>query len=211
MKSLRRGMIWALVAWCAGGFYGRDVAAQSLGDPLGSGGAAGLGAASSVSPLTPTPFPLFTPTVPSVTADPTAPAVGTSSQGGLMSSPFAAPFMYSSMLQATQPLSMSSSSTSGTTTGTTTGAGRGLGMNNAANLGLLMLMTQQNPGGVGSGQYTGLGRGAAAQTTSARTPATAKRRTAAKPGGLAARYFNRVNPHTTYPQRYFNRQSRYFP
>ncbi len=210
MKSLRWGMIWAVAAWCAGWFCGRDAAAQSLGDPPGTAGAAGLGAASSGSPLTPTPFPLFSPTVPSVMSSPYTSATGSSSQGGLMSSPFAAPFMYSSMLQATQPLSMSSSSTTGTTTGTTTGAGRGLGMN-TANLGLLMLMTQQNPGGVGSGQYNGLGGSSSVQATAARTPATAKRRTAARPGGLAARYFNRVNPHTTYPQTYFNRQSRYFP
>ena len=211
MKPVRWGMMWALVAWCAGGFCGRDAAAQSLGDPLGSAGAAGLGAASSSgSAVTPTPFPLFTPTVPSVTADPTAPAVGSSAQGGLMSSPFAAPFMYSSMFQATQPLSMSSSSTTGTTTGTTTGAGRGMGMN-TANLGLLMLMTQRNPGGVGSGQYTGLGRSSPAQSTAARTPATAKRRRPPGPAGSPPAISTASIRTRLIRRRYFNRQSRYFP
>jgi hypothetical protein len=171
----------------------------------------------------PIPVPLFSPAVPSVMADPTAPAAGSPAQGGLMSSPFAAPFLYSSMLQATQPLSAlgstasgsttSGSTTSGSTTSGSTGArwDRGLGVG-PGQIGLLMLATQQNPGAVGSGQLSGSRPGLTQRNAqNAGTPATAKRRSVARPGGLAARYFNRVGGHTPYPQSYFNRQSRYFP
>ena len=204
MNPLRRGMIWAVVACGAGCFCGRNAAAQSLGDPPSSTGAAGLGAASIGGQATPVPVPLFSPAVPSITANPMASALGSSAPSGIMSSPFAQPFLYSSMWQATQPLSTSSS--------TSTGTGRGMGMMNPGQLGLLMLATQQNPGAIGSGTLSGSRPGSNLRNTSAAgTAAASKRRTAARPGGLASRYFNRVNPHTTYPQSYFNRQPRYFP
>jgi hypothetical protein len=136
-----------------------------------------------------------------------------------MSSPFALPFMYQSMLQATSPYSsLSGAATTATTTSTTATAAATARANAAApyafgaspaQLGLLMLATQNN-GGVGSGQMSGA-RTAPQKTATARTPATSRRRTPSRPGGLASRYFNRATAHSPYPQSYFNRQSRYFP
>jgi hypothetical protein len=81
-------------------------------------------------------------------------------------------------------------------------------------LGLMMLAGQsQMLGGIGSGQMSGVrpgvggqSKGRTAQKTAAKPPGSAGR-----PGGLAARYFNRTTPVTRYPQSYYNRQSRYFP
>jgi hypothetical protein len=223
MKSLRWRMMCAVMACGAGSLTGRAATAQSFGgysSSLGapSTGATSPGATSTGSSFMSTPnIPLFSPAVPNAMSDPTAASVGSSTQNNIMSSPFAAPFIYSSMMQAAQPLGMygtstasSTASTSSTTTSSSTAAARGgmMGMS-TGQLGLLMLATQNN-GGVGSGQMSGARPGLPNAAT-ARTAATSKRRSAAKPGGLAARYFNRSGPHTSYPQSYFNRQSRYFP
>ncbi len=222
MKSLRWRMMCAVVACGAGCLTGRAASAQSFGGYPPSLGAPSTGATSPVAPITGSSFmstpsiPLFSPAVPNVMSDPNAAAAGSSTQNNIMSSPFAAPFIYSSMMQASQPMGMygaSASSTSTTGSSTTTSsaaAGRSgmMGMS-TGQLGLLMLATQNN-GGVGSGQMSGARPGPQNAAT-ARTAATSKRRSAAKPGGLAARYFNRTAAHTPYPQSYFNRQSRYFP
>jgi hypothetical protein len=232
MSSLQWRMMCAGVACGAVFLTGQAATAQSFGgypSSLGtpSTGATSTGATTPAAPTTGSSFmsspniPLFAPAVPNPMSDPTAAGIGSSTQNNIMSSPFAAPFIYSSMMQAAQPLGMygtststSSASTSSTTTSSTTtsstAAGRtGMMGMNTAQLGLLMLATQNN-GGVGSGQMSGARPGTQNAST-ARTAATSKRRGAAKPGGLAARYFNRVGARTAYPQSYFNRQSRYFP
>jgi hypothetical protein len=234
MKSLRWRMICAVVACGAGSLTGPEAMAQSFGGYSQSLGTPSTGAPSPVAPSSGSSFmsspsiPLFSPAVPNPLSDPTAAGTGSSTQNNIMSSPFAAPFIYSSMMQAAQPLGMygasmsnstaatATSSTTSSSTGTSstatsnTGAGRyGMMGMSTGQLGLLMLATQNN-GGVGSGQMSGARPGPQNAAT-ARTAATSKRRSAAKPGGLAARYFNRTGPHTPYPQSYFNRQSRYFP
>lgn len=226
MKRCRWRMILALAA-CAVYWHGqRDAAAQSLGSATTDLGAAGMAASllpSSGSPMglsgagtttsvLPSPVPLFSPSVPSVTSDPTATVTGSGSTAtGMMSSPFAAPFLYSSMMQATMPYSASTSSTSSSASSTATRS-MGMGMMNPAQLGLLMMATQ-NTGGVGSGQMsrTAPRSPSSSLATNAQTAAKARHQIANRPGGLAARYYNRAGTRTGYPQSYFNRQSRYFP
>ena len=79
-------------------------------------------------------------------------------------------------------------------------------------MGLLMLSMMQQNGGVGSGQLSGV-RGATqpGAAANANDPRNTKQRAAARPGGLAGRYFNRTTIHTTYPQKYYKRPSRYYP
>ncbi len=72
------------------------------------------------------------------------------------------------------------------------------------------MLATQNTGGVGSGRMGGARTGTQNSAT-ATSAATTKRRSANRPGGLAARYFNRVAPRAPYPQSYYNRQNRYFP
>jgi len=67
--------------------------------------------------------------------------------------------------------------------------------------------------GFGSGQMGG-GQpgGLSAQATAARMAATAQRHGGTRtPGGLAARYFNRRQPNSSYPRTYFNRGTGYYP
>jgi hypothetical protein len=221
MKPLRWKMLCAVMACGASWLNVREATAQSLGNSQPSLGTASTGAPSTAGSFMSTPVPLFGAAVPNIMSDPNATATGSSAQGGITSSPFYAPFVYSSMLQAAQPYGMFNATTSSsslatsatsastsTSTSTTGRYGMGIGMN-PSQLGLLMLATQ-NTRGVGSGRLSGA-RPGPQSPTAASSAATAKRRSAARPGGLAARYFNRVGSHTPYPQKYYNRQSRYFP
>jgi hypothetical protein len=79
-------------------------------------------------------------------------------------------------------------------------------------LGLMLLANQQQNGGIGSGRISGTrANPRPTETTSAGTSLGSKQRPASRPGGLAARYFSRPAVRSAYPQRYFNRQTRYFP
>jgi hypothetical protein len=81
--------------------------------------------------------------------------------------------------------------------------------------GLMMLagQSQQMLGGIGSGQLSGVRSGTGGQSRGRTAQQTALRQQASppRPGGLAARYFNRTTPVSRYPQSYYNRQNRYFP
>jgi hypothetical protein len=133
----------------------------------------------------------------------------------------ATPFLYNSMIQMSMPpgqmgLAGQTGATgqTGTTsqTGTTGQAGMFFGPTGmgATSLGLLLLANQQQQGGIGSGRLSGV-RGDARPQPAAGAPATSKQRASARPGGLAARYFNRPTSRAAYPARYFARQTRYFP
>ena len=78
--------------------------------------------------------------------------------------------------------------------------------------GVLMLAGQAQMLGLGSGQLsgvrpvaTGAGRGRQVQ------PSVRNRGSAAQPGGLAARYFNRTTQRVRIPQGFYNRQNRHYP
>lgn len=185
-------------------------------------GSAGVGASSPVVQTMPTGVPFFSSTVPDTTGNLSGVPSTSSGQGNLFNNPMVAPILYNSMLQAGAPGGLmgatgTTATTGTTTTGTTaaTGASRMLygptGMNTMG-LGMLLLANQQQNGGIGSGQMSGTRANPRQQATaSSATGAGPKPRTAARPGGLASRYFNRPTSHPTYPQRYFNRQTRYFP
>jgi hypothetical protein len=148
-------------------------------------------------------FPLFTPAVPNTAGDPTASA-GSASAGGIFSSPMAAPMLYSSMLGSSFPQNQA-------------GAAAGTGLTspnlNAAQYGMLLMMANQQNGGIGSGRISGIRGNGTQQTASAgaKPAANTKARTSNRPGGLAARYFNRTNVHSSNPKNYFNRRPSYFP
>ena len=130
-------------------------------------------------------FPLFSPTIPNTVGDPTATS-GSASAGGIFSSPMAAPMLYSSMMGASMPQNQASGA-----------AGTGAGSPNlsAAQYGMLMMMANQQNGGIGSGRLSGL-TGNATQPTSpggTKPASSTKARTSNRPGGLASRYFNRTN------------------
>jgi len=81
--------------------------------------------------------------------------------------------------------------------------------------GLMMLagQSQQMLGGIGSGQLSGVrpGMGGQSRGRTAQPTASRPQGSAGRPGGLAARYFNRTITTNRYPQSYYNRQTRYFP
>jgi hypothetical protein len=120
----------------------------------------------------------------------------------VLSNPLAAPLLYNSMLQASQPQSQSQAQASGLygPTGLAT-----------TQLGLLLLANQRAGRGIGSGRISGTRPDPRAHEAGTGAPQDAKQRTLARPGGLASRYFNRVGPHSAYPKNYFNRRPRYFP
>ena len=158
----------------------------------------------------PTPTcPLFSPTVPNVMSDPTAAAIGSSTQSNIMSSPFAAPFIYSSMMQAAQPLAMYGRRRLDRVDHQLdddhldpTAAGRyGMMGMSTGQLGLLMLATQNN-GGVGSGQMSGARPGT--QNAATATHGRDRPSAALPPGRAGWRPVTSTatRPRTPYPQSY---------
>jgi hypothetical protein len=133
----------------------------------------------------------------------------------VFANPYAAPLLYSSMLPGLgSPLAAP-----GQTASTANAMG---GMMNPMSLGAtqmgLMMLANQRPMGIGSGQLGGARSAPGGDPRSSRGPqATTARqalgqvRTPPPPGGLAARYFNRTTARSPYPQSYYNRQNRYFP
>ncbi len=80
-------------------------------------------------------------------------------------------------------------------------------------MGWMMLANQAQMTGVGAGRLSGVRPGTPGtpgQNPVGRTAAQ-KRGSASTPGGLAARYFNRTKPGSTYPRAYFNRQPANYP
>ena len=213
MKSLRWRMMCTVVAVARGCLTGREATAQSLGGPPAWGHrlrATGRGAADwrELGQLDmPTPiFRLFTPTVPSAMADPTAAGIGiiVAEQHHEQSFRRAVHLQQHDAGGAARDVGHDVDLDASTGhdrhvddhRSTTAAAGRGDGDEHAAQLGLLMLATQNN-GGVGSGQMSGRAEFRHAE----RATADARRRppnagSAARPGGLASRYFNRTGAHT---------------
>ena len=88
--------------------------------------------------------------------------------------------------------STASTTTSSTTTSSTAAGRAGMMGMSTGQLGLLMLATQNN-GGVGSGQMSGAQCRHAERVDRPRRPRPRNAARAARPGGLAARYFNRTD------------------
>jgi hypothetical protein len=162
--------------------------------------------------MVPVPVPLFTPSVSGGAGDSGAGMGGVGGSSNIFNNPYAAPLLYSSMLPNSQAQALTGSSTA-TTTGVAPGMTTGI---SPAQWGLLMLTTQK-PMGIGSGRLSGArsgsngGAGQAGPQTASQQSNARSIETRARPGGLAARYFNRTTPRSPYPQSYFNRPSRYFP
>src|SRR5262249_41620461 len=99
MRSVSWRTACALVIGGAGLLGCREAAAQSLG------AASNTGALSPGVPATSGGGPLSATMAPSATVNPIAPAIGSATQGGVFSNPLTAPFLYNSMLPASQPQS----------------------------------------------------------------------------------------------------------
>jgi hypothetical protein len=234
MKWMSCRMACAVLVCGAGWLHGPQARAQSLGDTTPYTGSAGTVPSGTV-PQTPSlTTPMFSTgvtnpqAIPNASgaaafmnplAFPNASAAGSSTQGSIFNNPLAAPLIYNSMLQASMPYgsmgtsssTTSSSSTSSTAASSANSAYRGMGlMGPTTQLGMLMLLSNQQNGGLGSGQLSGMG-GSSQQTRMAQAASDPRRRGANRPGGLAARYFNHVSPHSAYPKTYFNRKPRYYP
>jgi hypothetical protein len=193
---------------------GRAAVAQSSSAANTATQAAGARSLASGVGMMPIPVPLFAPSTASAGVDGVSGSSGTSSGANLFSNPYAAPFLYSSMLPGWQPQAPTGSSTSQAQSATAAPTGT-LGAF-PAQMGLMMLATQR-PLGIGSGRLSGARPGSgddprqSGGRSTARTSAGRTRGSVAHPGGLAARYFNRTGARSPYPQSYYNRQSRYFP
>lgn len=204
MNSLRLSLACASLVCSAGLLNGREAVAQST---TSRATASGL-------EMMPIPMPLFTPAPSSNSGNPATASGGPPTPANIFSNPYASPFLYSSMLPGLQAQAQTGSSTlqAQTQTGSSTSP---MGML-PAQMGLMMLATQR-PMGIGSGQLSGARPGPGSDPRPSRNKTTARqaigrsRGSSAQPGGLAARYFNRIHPHSPYPQSYYNRQNRYFP
>jgi hypothetical protein len=138
-----------------------------------------------------------------------------SAPSNIFANPYAAPLIYNSMM----PGLGNSLAAQGQTASAASSMGGSMNPMSlgATQMGLMMLATQR-PMGIGSGQLGGARSAPGADPRSSRgQQATTAReahgqvRTPPPPGGLAARYFNRTTARSPYPQKYYNRQSRYFP
>jgi hypothetical protein len=80
-------------------------------------------------------------------------------------------------------------------------------------LGMMLLLANQQNGGLGAGRISGV-RNDPRQLASAKSQqgAGGQPRPSSRPGGLAYRYFNRTDGRTgRYPKNYFNRRPGVFP
>jgi len=125
----------------------------------------------------------------------------------MFNNPWATPMLYGSMMG----MSANPSSSSASTTGTSASLLNPMGLS-PNQMGIMMLATQPQMMGLGSGQRSGVRPGAGStQGAPSQLNGVRVRGSAAQPGGLAASYFNRTTKITRNPQSYFNRQTRYFP
>lgn len=131
--------------------------------------------------------------------DPLATGTGSSLQGNIFNNPLAAPLLYNSMAG---PAATSGSQSTG-------GLGLGAG---ASQLGVMMLLSNQQNGLFGTGRMGGT-QGVSQTRSSAASPSASSTgsRASNRPGGRSSRYFNRSGGHSTYPRNYFNRRPSYFP
>ncbi len=226
MKPMSRRLICGAIV-CGAGWLACPIAgAQSLGGGLAGMGGAGMGAAGSgmgaagmgmgLGGATMAGIGMTGAGMATASAGAISPGVQSMSaaggygsltglplaspMGSAFNSPMASPLIYGAALQG--PISANAQ------------ANMYYSQNGIGNtqLGLMMLSMMQQNGGVGSGQLSGV-RGDPRQglPSSATDPRNAKQRAAAKPGGLAGRYFNRTAVHTSYPKKYYKRPSRYYP
>jgi hypothetical protein len=162
--------------------------------------AAGMPTSTPALQTMPNGVPLFSPTVPSSAGSLSGVPNSSAAAGGLLGNPVTAPLLMNSVLPNSQLSPAQANMYYGPA---------GLG---TTQLGLFLLANQQQNGGIGSGRISGTrANPRPTETTSAGTSLGSKQRPASRPGGLAARYFSRPAARSAYPQRYFNRQTRYFP
>ena len=199
MKSLSWRMICAVVVCGVEWWGGREAAAQS------SGGAVPSLAPSPAVQVMQSSYPLFAPTVPNTMGDPTATA-GAAAAGGIFNSPMAAPMLYSSMLGASLYPNPSQNQS-----GTSTNPGAPNPNLAATQLGMMMLLANQQNGGIGSGRLSGTRGDPRQQGSSDIAKSTSKSRVLTRPGGVASKYFNRTNVRRSNPRSYFDRRPSNFP
>jgi hypothetical protein len=212
MSDLHDSLAWAVTVSILGMLSCAEVNAQSsLYSRSSSSTTSSTSTSTSTSSYSPqiTPFPFMMYSGNTSGLSPTdAAAIGTSGNqsGNMFNNPWASPFVYSGMLSM-QP---STTSSQQGTTGTIYGGGLG-GL--ATNQLGLMMMANQQMGGIGSGQLSGVRPGPNVQSRS-RTgkPGDPQvRRSVSQPAGLAARYFSRTTISNPKPQVYYNRPSSYYP
>ncbi len=136
------------------------------------------------------------------------PQAGGLANPGIFSNPITGPMLYNSMMGGSF-LQGPAASSSGSASSASSAAAANLG---ATQLGMMLMMGNQQSGGIGTGRISGT-RGYSRQRTSASTSAgsNSRSRNTDRPGGLASRFFNRSAGHPAYPQGYFNRRPNYFP
>jgi hypothetical protein len=163
---------------------------------------AGASAASAPAVL-PIPFPVYAGNTAGLSPTDAA-ALGSSGGGSgaqmsnMFNNPMAAPFIYGSMF----PMQSGTSSTNG----------GGLGGMATNQLGLMMMMNQQN-GGIGSGQLSGVRPGQKGLSGPRNTKSAGAQapRSMSQPAGLAAHYFSRTTISTPRPRVFYNRPSSHYP
>jgi hypothetical protein len=181
-----------------------EVGAQTAAPSAASAGSA----ASSGVQLLPIPVPIAFPNQGGFGGASSTNPLGTTYANNPFSNPLAAPMLYGSML----PMSPSQTAAQAQVSSQLQMPG---GMS-TMQMGMLMLATQQ-PLGIGSGRLSGARGSQGDNSKQSRSPQTASTANSkphgsgTKPGGLAARYFNRSSSRSPYPQSYYNRQTRYFP
>ena len=157
-------------------------------------------ASSAYSPqILPFPFPMYMGNASGLSPTDAA-ALGTSGNqsGNIFNNPMAAPFIYSSMF----PMQSGTGMTSG-------GGLSGMATNQLG----LMMMANQQMGGIGSGQLSGVRPGPKGQSHSktGKPEDSQTHRTVSQPAGLAARYFNRTTIVSNKPRVFYNRPSSHYP
>jgi hypothetical protein len=219
MVGLRASLACATLVCVFGLFDGRkaiaqSAAAQSAAAQSAAAQSAAARAAATNLQMVPIPMPMFAPSQSSGTTDSLTGLPPATSQTNMFNNPYAAPFLYSSMVPGYQGQTQAGSSSlqGQAQTGLSTSP---MGMM-AGQMGLMMMATQR-PLGTGAGPLNGAQTSPSGDSRQARAKTTGgpmsgrSRLSVARPGGLAAHYFNRTTPHSPYPQSYFNRQNRYYP
>jgi hypothetical protein len=207
MCGLRDILARAVMVSIAGTVCATEVNAQTRSSSSATSSTSTSSTSTSSSTYTPfiMPFPFMMNSGNSSGLSPNdAAALGTSGtsgtqSGNIFNNPWASPFLFSGMTAMQQG-----------GTGTTTGGGMG-GMV-TGQLGLMMMANQQM-GGIGSGQLSGVrpGAGGLSRSRTGKPVDPKTRRNVSQPAGLAAHYFSRTTITNPKSQVYYNRPSSHYP
>lgn len=221
MRSASWWMVCAAAVCGAGWMSGREAAAQSLGFTAPSVAPSPAVQAMASSSMFGSP-----PSGAMARPDPTASLSPATTQANIFNNPLAAPLLYSTMVNpsgsilgaSTAPAQSSTGAGSGTSTGTGAAAATGADPSSAmpgpgtTQLATMMVLANQQNGLFGTGRMggTSLARRPQPRAGVATDPASPTRG-ANRPGGRAARYFNRTAVRPATPRAYFNRRPTSFP